>query len=148
MRHSGKAFRAAWRIIFWTFVLLLAVIFGGFIARFVGGFIIQFALRFLWLWGLFSTFTLYFFRDPNPHLLTIPNAIVSPAHGTVDFIAETTEPEFMSGPCRRISIFLSVIDVHVQKAPVSGRLVYHKHKDGEFISATKTDCANYNENVL
>ena len=148
MKHSGKAFRAAGRIIFWTLVLLLAVILGGVIARFVGGLIIQFAAGIVTLWALFVAFTLYFFRDPNPQTLDIPNAIVSPGHGTVDVVDETTEAAFMGGPCRRISIFLSVIDVHVQKAPVGGKLVYHKHKDGQFLSATRSDCAEFNENVL
>ena len=54
----------------------------------------------------------------------------------------------MGGPCKRISIFLSVMDVHVQKAPVAGKLVYLKHKEGEFLSATRSECADHNENVL
>jgi phosphatidylserine decarboxylase len=148
MRHSGKAFKAAWRIIFWTFVLLLAVIAGGFLARLLGSLIGQFAAGIAGVWALFAAFTLYFFRDPNPETPNIPNAIVSPAHGTVDVIDETTEGEFVGGPCRRVSIFLSVIDVHVQRSPVNGRLVYEKHTDGQFLSATKADCGRFNENVL
>ena len=148
MKHSGKAFRAGTRIIFWTLVLLLALVAAGIIATFVGSIIAAVAAFLVGLWALFALFTLYFFRDPNPHTPTIPNAIVSPGHGTVDVIDETTESEFMGGPCQRISIFLSVIDVHVQKAPVSGQLVYQKHRDGKFLSATKADCAEHNENVL
>ena len=100
------------------------------------------------LWLLFAIFTLYFFRDPTPLTTAIPNAIVSPAHGKVDVIDETTGPEFMGGPCRRISIFLSVIDVHVQKAPVSGKISCLKHTPGKFLSATRADSAEHNENVL
>jgi phosphatidylserine decarboxylase len=66
----------------------------------------------------------------------------------VDVIDETTETEFMGGPCRRISIFLSVIDVHVQRAPVSGRITHFRHKPGKFLSATKAHCAEHNECVL
>src|SRR5262249_59308610 len=100
------------------------------------------------LWVLFALFTFYFFRDPEPILPSDPKAIVSPAHGTVDVIDETTEAEVMGGPCRRISIFLSVIDVHVQRAPVSGRITHFQHKPGKFLSATKAHCAEHNECVL
>jgi phosphatidylserine decarboxylase len=148
MKHSGKALRAALRIIFWTLVLLLAFIAAGALARFLGDVVGRIAAGLVTLWALFVAFTLYFFRDPDPHVPPERNAIVSPGHGKVDMIDQTTEPEFMGGPCQRVSIFLSVIDVHVQKAPVSGRLVYHRHKDGEFLSATRTDCGEHNENVL
>jgi phosphatidylserine decarboxylase len=148
MKHSGKAFRAALRIIFWTLVLLLAFVAAGVLARFLGDVVGRIAAGVATLWLLFVAFTLYFFRDPEPSAPSGKDAIVSPGHGTVDVIDQTTEPEFIGGPCQRISIFLSVIDVHVQKAPVSGQLVYHKHKDGEFLSATRSDCGEHNENVL
>lgn len=148
MKHSGKATRAAFRLIFWTLVLLLALVAGGIIATFVGGLIAAVSTVFIALWILFAAFTLYFFRDPDPLVPSIPNAIVAPAHGKVDVIDELTEPEFMGGACQRLSIFLSVIDVHVQKAPVSGRIAYFKHTLGKFLSATKSDCASHNENVL
>ncbi len=148
MKHSGKARGAAMRLIFWTLSLLLMMVVGGIAATLVGSLIAAVASTLIGLWVFFVLFTLYFFRDPDPHAPVIPNAIVSPAHGTVDVIDETTEPEFMEGPCQRISIFLSVIDVHVQKAPVSGRIALLKHKPGKFLSATRADCSEYNENVL
>jgi phosphatidylserine decarboxylase len=148
MKHSGKAFKAAMRIIFWTLVLLLALCAAGVLATLLGSLLAAISAALVTLWVLFVLFTLYFFRDPNPLAPTIPNAIVSPAHGKVDVVDETTEAEFMGGPCKRISIFLSVIDVHVQNAPVTGKLVYHKYKEGEFLSATRADCSEHNENVL
>ena len=69
-------------------------------------------------------------------------------NGTVDVVDETEEVEFMGGRCRRISIFLNVFNVHVQRAPVSGKIVYQKHTEGEFVSATRSDCGEHNENVL
>ena len=54
----------------------------------------------------------------------------------------------MGGRCRRISIFLSVIDVHVQKAPVSGAVSLLEHRPGKFLSATKSHSAEHNESVL
>ena len=148
MKHSGKAVRAGLKIIFWTLVLLVAVFAIGILATLLGALIATVSTVLVLVWILFAIFTLYFFRDPNPTAPSIPNAIVSPAHGTVDVIDETTETEVMGGPCQRISIFLSVFDVHVQKAPVSGKLIYFKHTMGKFLSATKSDCGAHNENVL
>jgi phosphatidylserine decarboxylase len=54
----------------------------------------------------------------------------------------------MGGECQRISIFLSVIDVHVQNAPVGGKIVYFKYTLGQFLNALQTECASCNENVL
>ena len=148
MKHSGKAFRAAIKIIFWTLVLLLAVFAIGALASVLAAAIAFISVALISVWILFAVFSLYFFRDPDPLTPSIPNAIVSPAHGKVDVIDELTEPAFMGGSCQRISIFLSVIDVHVQKAPVSGKIVHMKHTPGKFLSATKAHSAEFNENVL
>ena len=148
MKHSGKARKAAFRIVFWTLLALLALLATIVIAMLIGRHALAIAVSLSVAWTAFAIFTFCFFRDPEPATPNIPNAIVAPAQGKVDLIDETTEPEFMGGPCRRISIFLSIIDVHVQRAPISGQLVFHKHKDGQFLSATKTDCGDFNENAL
>ena len=100
------------------------------------------------LWLVFTVFTLYFFRDPEPIAPSDLKAIVAPAHGKIDLIDETTEPEVMGGACRRISIFLSVFDVHIQNAPVYGKVSFLKHSPGLFLNAMRTDSAQHNENVL
>lgn len=97
---------------------------------------------------LFAGFACYFFRDPTPVVPTAADAIVAPAHGLVDVVDETTEPEFMGGPCRRISIFLSVFDVHVQNAPVAGTITLVRHQAGQFLNAMRTESARHNENQL
>jgi len=148
MKHSGKARKAAFRIIVWTLILLAVVFAAGVLATMVGSIIAAVTTALVALWGVFAVFTLYFFRDPTPKTPSIPNAIVSPAQGTVDLIDETTEPVFMGGRCKRVSIFLSVVDVHIQRAPVSGQIAFMKHTLGKFISATKSDCGAHNENVL
>ncbi len=148
MKHSGKPFRAALKIIFWTLVLLLALCAAGWLAVKLGNVLNQISAGLLGLWMVFVGFTLYFFRDPNPLAPTMPNAIVAPGQGKVDVVDETTEMEFMGGPCKRISIFLSVFDVHVQRAPVTGKLAYHKYTEGEFLTATRSDCGAHNENAL
>ena len=148
MKHSGKARRAAFKILFWTLLVLLALLATIVLARLIANYSVGIAISVTVAWVAFAAFTLYFFRDPKPATPNIANAIVSPAQGKVDLIDETTEAEFMGGPCRRISVFLSVVDVHVQRAPITGQLVFSKHKDGEFLSATKADCGDFNENVL
>jgi phosphatidylserine decarboxylase len=148
MKHSGKALGAAGRIIFWTLLGLLALIAAGVIATLVGSIVATIATTLIVVWVFFALFTLYFFRDPNPLAPTQPEAIASPAHGTVDVIDETEETEVMGGRCRRISIFLSVFNVHVQRAPISGRITHLKHREGQFLSATCSDCSKFNENVL
>ncbi|MCX6926786.1 MAG: phosphatidylserine decarboxylase [Verrucomicrobia bacterium] len=100
------------------------------------------------VWVLFALFTLYFFRDPNPRVPAGANLVLAPAHGKVDVIGTTTERDFMGGECQRISIFLSVIDVHVQNAPVSGEVAWLKYTTGQFLNALKAESAIYNENVL
>jgi phosphatidylserine decarboxylase len=77
-----------------------------------------------------------------------PNLVVAPAHGKVDVIGTATEPDFMGGECQRVSIFLSVIDVHVQNAPISGKVAWFKYTTGQFLNALKAESAVYNENVL
>jgi phosphatidylserine decarboxylase len=148
MKHSGKARRAAFKLIFWTLVLLLALGLGGIVASFVAGLIAAVSTVLIVLWIIFAGFTLYFFRDPDPLRPTIPNAIVAPAHGKVDTIDEVDEPQFMGGRCQRLSIFLSVFDVHVQKAPVSGKVAFYKYHPGKFLSATSVHCVEHNENLL
>ena len=119
-----------------------------FLAKYLGAFVLGLAGTLVVLWALFAVFTFYFFRDPQANTPAAPNLVVAPGHGKVDVIDTTTEPEFMGGECRRVSIFLSVFDVHVQNAPVTGRVAYFKHRPGQYLNAMRTDCADFNENVL
>lgn len=148
MKHSGKARKAAFKMILITLLALVALL-----AAAVLGWLISTAVVAVWgfilaAWFVFAVFTLFFFRDPTPRVPTGKNLVVSPAHGKVDVVDATTEPAFMRGECQRISIFLSVMNVHVQNAPVSGRVVHFKYTEGQFQNAMKTDSAAHNENVL
>src|SRR5678815_2814388 len=88
MKNSGKAAGAALRIMFWSLVLLLAVLAAGVIARYASQMIAMATSFLIGLWVLFTCFTFYFFRDPDPALPASPKAVVSPAHGTVDVLDE------------------------------------------------------------
>ncbi|HEU0010355.1 MAG TPA: phosphatidylserine decarboxylase [Verrucomicrobiae bacterium] len=148
MKHSGKARKAAFKIVFWTLLVALALLASIVLATIIARHYVAIATAVSVAWVAFAAFTLYFFRDPNPTTPNIPSAIVSPAQGKVDLMDETSEEEFLGGRCRRVSIFLSIIDVHVQRAPITGQLAFSKHKEGRFLSATKSDCGEFNENVL
>ena len=149
MKHSGKARKAAVKLILisliagvvlWVVIAFAAVI--GTILSFTAVPVL------IVIWILFSIFTLYFFRDPTPTVPVGENLVLSPGHGKVDVVDITNEPSFMGGECQRISMFLSVIDVHVQNSPVSGRVSFFKYSMGQFLSALKTESAIHNENVL
>jgi phosphatidylserine decarboxylase len=148
MKHSGKASEAGWRIIGWTFAALLALFLVGVLAIFVHTIIVSLFTTITALWVMFALFTLYFFRDPEAQVPVGAGLVVSPGHGKVDVIDTVNEPRFMGGECRRVSIFLSVFDVHVQNAPVSGKVAFFKHTPGKFLNALKTESAEQNENIL
>jgi phosphatidylserine decarboxylase len=148
MKHSGKARRAAFQMLLMTLALVLLVPVAGFLATLIGSAMVVFSGVLILLWVLFALFTLYFFRDPTARVPGGANLVVSPAHGRVDVIDTVTEPQFMGGECQRISMFLSVMNVHVQNAPVGGKIAYFKYTEGQFLNAMRTECAACNENAL
>ena len=127
MKHSGKASLAALRLIALGGAAVIVLLAIAFLAKWAAIFILRYLTwALVALWGLFTVFTFYFFRDPDPLVPAGPNLVISPGHGKVDVIDVTTEPDHLGGECQRISIFLSVFDIHVQNAPVTGRVAYFK----------------------
>jgi phosphatidylserine decarboxylase len=149
VKHSGKAAHAAFKLIGLSLAGVVVLLAAAFLGKVVGTFILNdLTWVLISLWVLFVIFTFYFFRDPDPMTPTGKNLVIAPGHGKVDVIDATVENDFMGGECRRISIFLSVFDIHVQNAPVTGRIAYFKHTPGGYLNAMRTDCAQFNENVL
>jgi len=149
VKNSGKALLAALRLIGLAGAAVLILLAAAFLGVVIGGFVLHYLTWVLiGLWVLFTAFAFYFFRDPDPLVPTAANLVVSPGHGKVDAIDTVNEPEFMGGECQRVSVFLSVIDVHVQCAPVTGRVACCKHTPGQYLSALKAESAQFNENVL
>ncbi len=146
--HKGKAHAALRRMLWRGIILLFALLIGGAIAQ-LTTIIFSIAWGFVFfLWILFTLFTLWFFRDPEPHPPADPALIISPAHGKVDFIGEYSGPEWMGPRCRRISIFLSIFDIHVQNAPIEGKVELLCHSPGQYLNAMNPESAVQNENVL
>ena len=155
MKHTGIARRAAFRLIFASLVFTMAACCVPAAIRMIehDSHLVSTTCSIVigllaTVWMLFTLFTIYFFRDPEPTPPTGPGLVVSPGHGLVDTVEQITEAQFMGGPCHRISTFLSVIDIHVQNAPIAGKIAFFKHTAGQFISALKLDCGLHNENVL
>ena len=76
-------------------------------------------------------YTFYFFRDPDRAAPADPLAVVAPADGVVVEIIEKAETEVVNGMMRRVAIFLSVFDVHTNRAPIDGEVTYRKHYPGQ-----------------
>ena len=81
---------------------------------------------------LFAAFFLWFFRDPERTIPSEAGLIVSPADGKITDISPT---QLNGRPCTRISIFLNVFDVHVNRSPVAGVIKEVVYKHGEFANA-------------
>ncbi|MGD0294168.1 MAG: phosphatidylserine decarboxylase [Terracidiphilus sp.] len=99
-----------------------------------------------WAWSiapvLLAAFFLWFFRDPERTIPIDPGLIVSPGDGLVTETASINTPE---GPRQRISIFLSVFDVHVNRSPIGGILTGVRYQKGRYMNAMNPDSADRNE---
>lgn len=99
-----------------------------------------------WFWAvipvLLAAFFFWFFRDPSRAIPTGAGLIVSPGDGLVTETAQITTPD---GPRQRISIFLSVFDVHVNRAPIAGILSKVHYQTGKYLNAMNPASADQNE---
>jgi len=121
----------------WIFVFLalLAIVFGFFSAWA------------FWFFVLLFLCTVAFFRDPERTPPMDPSVIVAAADGTVMDIVELDENEALKNKTRRVGIFLSIFDVHTNRAPIDGRVVYRQHHPGLCLDARRPDCSEKNESM-
>jgi phosphatidylserine decarboxylase len=91
--------------------------------------------------------TVAFFRDPDRAAPADPNLIVAAADGSVTDIIELNENEVLKAKTRRVGIFLSIFDVHTNRAPTDGRVIYRQHRDGLCLDARHPDCSEKNESM-
>jgi phosphatidylserine decarboxylase len=107
------------------------------------------AAAFVSLWLLLPVlllivYTFWFFRDPARISPEDPDAVVAAADGTVADIVQLEEPEVLRAQQKRIGIFLSVFDVHTNRAPVEGKIIYRKAHAGLCLDARHADCTTKN----
>lgn len=94
---------------------------------------------------LFFVTVLQFFRHPNRTTPQGKGLVIAPADGKVVVIEEVEEPEFIKGKCRQISIFMSPFNVHVNRYPVTGDVVYEKYHPGKYLVAWHPKSSTENE---
>ena len=105
----------------------------------------------LWLLAIVVTvialWCAYFFRDPERTGPRGPALIVAPADGKVLMITQVEEPRFIHGPATRISIFMNVFNVHVNRYPVDGRVDFVWYNKGKFLNAAAEKSSLENEQM-
>lgn len=103
-----------------------------------------------WLALIFLILILYtfaFFRDPERAVPADANAVVAAADGLIADIVEIDENEVLKTKTRRVGIFLSIFDVHTNRAPIEGRVTYRQHRQGLCLDARAADCSEKNESM-
>ena len=103
--------------------------------------LVAFALTAVALW------VAYFFRDPERSGERGERLVVAPADGKVVMITEVDEPVFMKARATRVSIFMNVFDVHVNRYPVSGTVAYVQYNPGKFVNAALESASIDNEQM-
>jgi phosphatidylserine decarboxylase len=96
------------------------------------------------LWLLVS----FFSRDPRREPASTPGVYLSPADGKVMALEAVHEPHFLGGPALRVAVFMSFLDVHVNRSPSEGTVRLIRHTPGEFLQAFRPEAAERNENNL
>jgi len=97
---------------------------------------------------LFALFTAYFFRDPERIVPYDDTALLAPADGTIIDIREVEEPLYLKGKVKRVSIFMSPFNVHINRTPITGVIDFVHYHPGKFLSAFKEKASLDNESIL
>lgn len=106
-----------------------------------------------WRWyaalvpGVILALVVWFFRDPPRRVPQEPGAVVSPADGTIAEVARLQHDDFIGGPAVKIGIFLSIFNVHINRAPLASRVIKLKYEPGLFLNALNPDSRTLNENL-
>ena len=90
-------------------------------------------------------FVLFFFRNPKRNIATDYKHILSPADGTILEVKELTDNNYIKGNAIKISIFLSIFNVHINRSPISGKITYTEYRPGKFLPAFKSHASDINE---
>ena len=98
--------------------------------------------------GALFTFVAFFFRDPPREIPRQPEIITAPADGRIVEIGEVYEDRFLNERATRVSIFLSLLDVHLNRSPIGGRVIYLEYKKGKFRPAFAPAASAENEQNL
>ncbi|MGZ8459604.1 MAG: phosphatidylserine decarboxylase family protein [Candidatus Deferrimicrobiaceae bacterium] len=100
--------------------------------------------------ALLTVFVGWFFRNPDRTPPSLPGAVISPADGRIMYAGDNPPGRYLDEPGKRVSVFMSIFDVHVNRAPVSGKVVSVRYHPGKFLAANveKASLANEQNGVL
>lgn len=128
--------------------LIIVVVFGitlHFLAKFISG-------NNFWVVGFADAIAIFllivilqFFRNPSRNFVTDINSIIAPADGKVVVIEKVFEPEYLKKDCIQVSIFMSPVNVHINRYPLSGIVTYAKYHPGKFLVAWHPKSSTENE---
>lgn len=90
-------------------------------------------------------FILYFFRDPERKISIDEKTFLSPADGTVMGVSEIIENSYIGGKAKKVTIFLSVFNVHINRSPIAGKVTYVEYREGKYLPAFKSHASELNE---
>ena len=97
------------------------------------------------LFALLTLFSIYFFRDPEREVPEGENLVVSPADGRVLGLDQVEEHPFIGAPAQRVSIFMNIFDVHVNRSPIEGTVRLKEYNRGKFFNASLDKSSSENE---
>lgn len=100
----------------------------------------------LTFFGIFATLSAtFFFRNPKRKIISLENVILSPADGRIIHVGECEEDRFLKERALKISIFMSIFDVHLNRAPTSGKVLERRYLPGRFLVANREKSSLLNE---
>jgi phosphatidylserine decarboxylase len=94
---------------------------------------------------LFSLFVAYFFRNPRREIPNLQNIVISPADGRIIYVGECEEGRFLKEKALKVSIFMSLFDVHLNRAPIAGKVLERNYLPGRFLVANVEKSSLLNE---
>lgn len=118
--------------------ILIAILFTGMLFYF--GWMV-----FAWIFFALTVFICWFFRDPDRNIPRDEKGLISPADGKVIVIEKQSGCEYLTGPCIKVSIFMNVFNVHVNRVPFDGIVKRIRYSPGKFINASFDKASIHNE---
>ena len=122
------------------------------VALLIIGLMVECITSWHWFWYVilgvvivFPAIIIRFFRMPNRVLVQNPNKVISSADGTIVVVEQVFESEILKEECLQISTFMSPNNVHVNRYPISGKIVYHNYHNGRYIIAKHPKSSTLNE---
>ena len=94
-----------------------------------------------------TLFAIFFFRNPDRNIFKNDDAVISPADGKIIDISTYTEKDHLDQKCLRVSIFLSIFDCHINRFPISGKVLGTKYHEGKFVMAFNKNSSELNERL-